>query len=130
MYGGSDRRAGKAMRDRCPIAREVSWVKQGSNLWLPGNRGGSKSHCKGRQGSCTENKLAAEASGQHTAVVASHLGICKIWWDSDSFKREWKGGSSICTEQIVKLQNRKHERTRCHDSFTQTLKYLVQNAKY
>lgn len=43
MPGGSDRRAGKAMRDRCPIPREVSWVKQGSNLGLPGNRRGSKS---------------------------------------------------------------------------------------
>ena len=43
MHGGSDRRNGKAMRDRCPIPREVSQVKQGSNLWLPGNRRGSKS---------------------------------------------------------------------------------------
>lgn len=89
-----------------------------------------KSHYKGRQGSCSENKLSTEASGQHIPTVASHPGGCKIWWDSDSVKREWKGGSSICMEQIVKLQKRKHERTRCYDSFTQALKYLVQNAKY
>lgn len=43
MHGGSGRRAGIAIRDRCPIPREVSWDKQGFNLWLPGNRRGSKS---------------------------------------------------------------------------------------
>ena len=47
-----------------------------------------KSHYKGRQGSYSENKLAAEASGQHIAMVASHPGGCKIWWDNDSFKRK------------------------------------------
>lgn len=74
-------------------------------------------------------QTTAEASGQHIPTVASHPGGCKIWWDSDFFKREWKGGS-IFMEQIVKLQKRKHERKRCYDSFTQALKYLVQNAKY
>ena len=104
MHGGSGRRAGKAIRDRCSIPREVSWIKQGSNLWLSGNSRGSKSLIT-RGGKAvvvkTNNQLKLQVNTYlrwlHIRVVARFGGTVIPLRQSESV------GVVICMENIVKL---------------------------